>query len=166
MSIITKQRLGLGLSTLALLLLVMACTSHAPPATTSTPTHAVVEFAIVADAKSPVSESSRKVERNGRSYTLEPVRHFAIQSTHMSQDENGYPAIAFEIADAQRAEFERWTGENVHRTVVILIDGMVVTMATLQSALPGAGIINNSGADQHWTEQQARELAARIAPVS
>jgi preprotein translocase subunit SecD len=96
--------------------------------------------------------------------TLEPPHRYAIESTSLTQDSMGYPAVGFELASSNKTDFERWTGGHVGRNMVILIDGKVVTMATLRSALPGAGVIT-SAAQEPWTEDQARELANRIAPM-
>jgi preprotein translocase subunit SecD len=148
-----------------LLALSFACAETKPdaPSLSAPRDHAAVEFAIVADAKTPAPSGSRTVEYKGRDVTLEPGPRFDIQKAHTSQDNMGWPAIAFEIADAQAAEFERWTGDNVHRGLAVLIDGKVVMIATIQDPLTKGGII--SSGDEHWSEEQARELAARIAPA-
>jgi preprotein translocase subunit SecD len=138
--------------------------AHAPSRANASVPRAVVEFAIVADPKQPAAEGARSVEYNGRSYTLEPARRFPIESTAVSQDDMGFPAVSFEIADAQKPEFKRWTAEHVRRGLAVLIDGKVSMIVTIQSPLPGGGIIN-SGNEEHWTAQQASELAARIAPA-
>jgi preprotein translocase subunit SecD len=155
---------GSSIAAFALLLVSSACESHPPVAESATvsATKAIVEFAIVADAKQPAVPGSRTVEYLGRSYTLEPSRHFSIQRAEVAMDNLGYPGVAFELAPSEQSGFREWTGSHVGRFMVALVDNDVVMMAKINSALPGAGIIE-SGRDP-WTEEQARALAARIAP--
>jgi preprotein translocase subunit SecD len=137
--------------------------ARAPSSVSASAPQARVEFALVVDPKQPAVEGTRAIDYRGQSYSLEPARTFAIQSASVSQDNLGWPAVSFELTDEAKPEFKRWTGEHVHRGLVVLVDGKVMTIATIQSPLPGGGII--SAGDEHWTEQQARELAARIAPA-
>jgi len=150
---------------LTLVLVVASCASRTSTeqfVSASAP-RSVLEFAMVADANQPAAPGSSTVEYLGRSYTLEPARHFSIQRAEVAADSNGFPAIAFELASNEQSSFREWTDSHVGRFMVALIDGEVVMMAKINSALPGAGIIS-SGRDP-WTIEQARELADRIAPA-
>jgi preprotein translocase subunit SecD len=155
---------NLSSAVLTLVLGVASCESKptAAEVATASPSRAIVEFAVVADAQQPAIPGSRTVEYLGRSYTIEPPRHFSIQRAEVAPDSNGYSAVAFELAASEQSSFREWTAAHVGRFMVALVDGEVVMMAKINSALPGAGIIE-SGA-QPWTDEQARDLAARIAP--
>jgi preprotein translocase subunit SecD len=149
----------------ALALLCSACASKEPAPSSPSPgqVRATVEFAIVADAKAPPPAGSRTLGYKGKSFTLEPARRFDIQSTNVTSDDLGHPAIGFEIVPAEKADFTRWTDEHVGRHLAVLIDGEIMMIVTIASALPGTGVIISG--TQSWSEKDARELASRIAPM-
>ncbi len=136
--------------------------AHAPSGANASEPRAVVEFALVVDPKQPAVAGTRAIDYRGQSYSLEPARTFAIQSASVSQDNLGWPAVSFELTDEAKPEFKRWTGEHVHRGLAVLVDGKIMTIATLQSALPGSGVISLG---EHTSEKDARELAERMAPA-
>jgi preprotein translocase subunit SecD len=161
----TKPPLSICIAMLALALSWSACAGDKPASApaSSVETRATVEFAVVADAKSPPPAGSRTLEYKGRSFTLEPARRFDIESTSLTSDAMGYPAIGFAIVPEQKADFTRWTGERVGRNLAVMIDGEIVMLVTIASALPGTGVIISG--TQSWSEKDARELASRIAPT-
>jgi preprotein translocase subunit SecD len=150
---------------LTLVLVAASCASHATTAqsVTASAPRSVLEFAVVVDASQPATPGARTVEYLGRSYTLEPPRRFAVQRADVAEDNNGYSAVAFELAPSDQSSFRDWTEMHIGRLMVALVDGEVVMMAKINSALPGAGIIESG--QNPWTEAQARDLAARIAPT-
>jgi preprotein translocase subunit SecD len=151
-------------ATSTLFFVSLGCQSHPPVAESASVSaaKAVLEFAIVADDNVPAPAGSRTVEYNGHSYTLEPARRFSIRRADVASDPNGFAGIAFEIAESEQAEFKRWTGEHVHHGLAAIIDGQVVMIATITSALPGSGMIFSG--TESWSDEHARTLAARIAP--
>ncbi len=91
---------------------------------------------------------------------LQPPRAFVLKDVHATTDALGYPALGFELADSEQEEFHRWTAELVHHGLAILVDGRVITVPRVNTPLPGRGTVESGG--QHWTEDQVRELVARI----
>jgi hypothetical protein len=118
----------------------------------------VLQFAAVAD----VDERKEVTEHVYADDTvrLRPPRAFEIQDARLAHDQNGYPAVLFVIADAEKEEFRRWTGTLVRRKMAMLIDGRVIAVPKVNSALPGAGIVVDD--TRHWTVEEATALAERI----
>lgn len=65
----------------------------------------------------------------------------SLQSTGFSSDDLGYPAVSFEMTMERMLDFRAWTGKIVGRGLAIVLDDEVVTLATVNGALPGRGII-------------------------
>ena len=137
--------------------LAVGCAASHPTGSAHVSAPAVVEFARVADPKETVV---RTVARGGQEVRLAEVRHFGIARAYPSQDELGYPAVAFELADADRQAFSEWTGSMLNKGLAILVDGEPVTIVTVKSKLPGGGHI--SFVTSHRTAEEVRALAERI----
>lgn len=117
----------------------------------------VLEFAGEASVGDVVTSSV--LGAGGQRILFGPVRRFAIKDAGLGADASGWPALTFEIADAQKSEFERWTESLVGRSIALLIDGKIVSTPTVQSPLTTGGIVDFP---EHRTEAEIRALAARI----
>jgi preprotein translocase subunit SecD len=155
-------RFGRTLPATALFLLSLACAADRRAESSAHEARAVVEFGIASDAATPVPGSGLVADFRGKQVVLEQMRHFDIESTSLTQDPLGWPAVGFEIRSSEKEEFRRWTAENVHLDLAVVIDGSVVMIATLQDPLPGIGMISLG---DEPSEKDARELAQRIAPM-
>jgi protein-export membrane protein SecD len=72
-----------------------------------------------------------------------------------SYDQNGRPAVSFDFNTAGAKRFGNHTRDNIGRPFAIVLDGLVTSAPTIQSAiLGGSGIITGVG-----TAQDAQELA-------
>jgi preprotein translocase subunit SecD len=109
-------------------------------------------------------EDAREYAYSDDTVLLRTVRTFGIQDARVYPDRNGYPAVLFVIADAEKDEFRRWTAGLVGRQMALLVDGKVVAIPNVNSALPGAGIVMDE--TRHWTMEEASTLAERIRDQS
>jgi hypothetical protein len=118
----------------------------------------VLRFAAVADV-----DERKDVEEYpfaGDTIRLRTPRSFAFQGAWFSRDQAGFPAVMFVIADSEKEEFREWTGSLVDHQMAMLVDGRVIAVPKVRSALPGAGILVDER--RHWTAEEASELAERI----
>jgi preprotein translocase subunit SecD len=141
---------------------LIACRSESPAASNSHD-HAVakppvLQFAEVADAGE--TQDVQPYDSPDGVVRLKKPRTFTIKTARPDSDANGYPAVWFEVADSEKEMFRRWTAELVDRHLAILVDGKVVTVPKVNSALPGAGIIDFGAS--HKSEEEVRDIAARI----
>lgn len=135
-----------------------ARSSKSPAASNAIASPPVVEFAFV-EAVPADTKGSRTYEHEGTTYQADELRRFRFATAAMSQDDLGWPAVSLTIDPRDATEFEHWTEKNVGRLLAVLLDGRVVTVATVHGSLPGAALIVPA---QHWSENQATELATRI----
>ena len=118
------------------LLLAGACGKPAPSAGHPHP----MEFAAVLEANDPNWATTPEVELHGEQLRLGPVRSFAVASYSLTRDELGHAAIAFDLAESEKAAFTSWTGSLVDRRLAFFVDGTLTYAPTIKSALPGRGI--------------------------
>ena len=64
-----------------------------------------------------------------------------LEAVGFSQDSYGYPAVQFEISTEKKSAFGEFTQKNINRGMAIVLNGEVVTLATIRNRLPGGGII-------------------------
>ena len=93
-----------------------------------------------------------------------------LQSAGAGVDNLGLPAVDFRMADARRADFGDFTGENVGRLMGIVLGEEIVTLATIQNRLPGGGIIN--GGSKGFKNKEVNDIVTllrsgslRIKPI-
>lgn len=122
-----------GFLALALAVISTACSPAAPPI--------VMEWAEVVPASTP---GARLVPSFAASqpavHVLEP-RVFRVAETRIQPDALGNPGIAFDLVEEDVESFRSWTTARVRKTAAVLLDGRVVTVATVNSPLPGSGIL-------------------------
>lgn len=154
-------------SSFLLVALLSGCASRASESTPSSASQNApsvvriapkVEFAIVEPMKEAMGSRGTLVFE-GETFAIEDLRRFRFATAESSSDDRGYPAVGFYVDPRDTTEFHRWTGANIDRELAILVDGRVTTLAVIQAALPGTGVISRS---EQWTEDDARDLAQRI----
>lgn len=104
--------------------------------------------------------SERTIDFAGADTPLEESRFFALADVELAEDDRGLPAVAFDIARIDRDRFRDWTRSSVGRQLVFLVDGEIVTMATIQDELPGRGLIQ--GGPDGFTRERCRAIVASI----
>jgi SecD/SecF fusion protein len=64
-----------------------------------------------------------------------------LDQVYPSTDRSGFPAVGFETKPNRKGDFGRLTGSNVDRLMVITLNGVAESIATINEKLPGQGII-------------------------
>lgn len=84
---------------------------------------------------------------DGRPLLLENpgVEGFLITKVYRDKDQNDQEGIGFVFGDEGRVAFRELSGSNIGRDLAIVLDGWVETVATIQSAIDGSGIITRGG---------------------
>jgi hypothetical protein len=80
-----------------------------------------------------------------------------LAGAYPSQDHGGRPAVGFELSSERKADFGAFTEANVDRLLAIEIDGVCVTLANINTRLPGAGIIMG-----RFTAEQVTQIVAQL----
>ena len=80
-----------------------------------------------------------------------------LKSAGVSRDENGRPAVSFNLNATGAQKFGRLTEENIGRLLAIVLDGQVESAPRLNSRITDNGIITGGGAG--FAPEEARELA-------
>ena len=80
-----------------------------------------------------------------------------LKSAGVSRDENGRPAVSFNLNAAGAQKFGKLTGDNVGRLLAIVLDGTVMSAPSINSRITDTGIITGGGVG--FTPDEARELA-------
>lgn len=79
-----------------------------------------------------------------------------LASVGFTTDDKGLPAVAFEIATEKKIAFGDFTEANIERGMAIVLNGEIATLATIQSKLPGGGLIN--GGVRGFTSKEVSDL--------
>jgi preprotein translocase subunit SecD len=77
-----------------------------------------------------------------------------LSGAQPGQDENGRPAVNFNLTRDGATRFSRITGDNVGKMLAIVLDNRVVSAPVIHSQISDRGIIQGS-----FTAQQANDLA-------
>jgi SecD/SecF fusion protein len=70
--------------------------------------------------------------------------------------QTGYPAVHFETTTEKRTAFGEFTGTNIDRGMAIVMNGEIITLATINGRLPGSGIITGGG--RGFTPKEVNDL--------
>lgn len=94
---------------------------------------------------------------DGRPLLLENpgVEGFLITKVYPDKDQSGQEGIGFVFGDEGRAAFRELSGNNIGRDLAIVLDGWVETVATIQSAIDGSGIITRG---EGYKPEELRQL--------
>jgi SecD/SecF fusion protein len=79
-----------------------------------------------------------------------------LESVGPSQDQNGFPAVHFEIATAKKGAFGDFTEKHVGDQMAIVLNGEIATDPKINSKLPGSGIIEGGAAG--FTQKEVKNL--------
>lgn len=98
----------------------------------------------------------------GKTVRLQRIDCYRVTSASVGPDvlDDSF-AVTFEIAPEERQRLEDWTRANLRSVLGLLVRSEIVFVATINSPLPGAGVLSGGGAG--WTRSQAEEIAARLA---
>jgi preprotein translocase subunit SecD len=80
-----------------------------------------------------------------------------LKSAGVSRDQNGRPAVSFNLNAPGAQKFGKLTGDNVGRLLAIVLDGQVVSAPVLQDRITDTGII--TGGTGGFAPEEARDLA-------
>ncbi len=93
-----------------------------------------------------------------------------LDNVHQTVDQLGLPAVGFQMKTSRRVDFGDWTGSHVGDVMAIVLNGEVVTTATINDALRGPAQI--SGGAGGFTQEEVQELvqvlrsgSLRIKPI-
>ncbi|MGE4612878.1 MAG: protein translocase subunit SecD [Planctomycetota bacterium] len=93
-----------------------------------------------------------------------------IQQAGSTFDQTGGPAVGFTFGGAGSTLFGNLTGENIGRNLAIVLDGVAVSVAVINDAIFGAGIISGTftqkEVDDIVTLLRAGSLPTRPVPIS
>lgn len=135
---------------------------HALPSDAGGPAPGVRWLRVRAGDVQPVKAPGTPDERPEWLFTSED-----LESVHVDADNLGYPAVGFELRPERKDDFTEMTGEHVHDSMALVLDGKCLTFATIQTPLPGGGIIQG-GIDGFTTSEvmrMVRLLRARPLPL-
>lgn len=93
-----------------------------------------------------------------------PVKHYPAGSDYSftgddlvkvnpSIDQMGLPAVGFEMKATRKADFGRFTEENVENAMPVILNGVIETAPNINGRLPGGGIIQG-----RYTEEEVKTL--------
>jgi preprotein translocase subunit SecD len=123
--------------------------------------HSILQFAPVAK---PDDVKAREYEIAGRKVRLAAPCAYQFQYIEPTTDSTGHPALHFEVVEDQKDVFESWTASLVGRDLAVIVDGEVVTVARVLSALEGEGIIEFGL--KRKSKEEMKALANRIRSQS
>jgi SecD/SecF fusion protein len=83
-----------------------------------------------------------------------------VESVGFSQDSRGYPAVSFEMITAKKTAFGDFTQANLQHGMGIVQNGEIVTLATINSKLPGGGIIE--GGAGGFSKKEVQDLVSTL----
>ena len=79
-----------------------------------------------------------------------------LERVQIGQDEFGYPAVVFEMKTIKRNDFGDFTGSHVKDSMAIVLNDEIVTLAVINSKLPGGGRID--GGSQGFTQDEVNDM--------
>ena len=79
-----------------------------------------------------------------------------LKTAGVTRDENGRPAVSFDLTAEGAAKFGRLTEENIHKLLAIVLDGQVMSAPSINSRITDRGQITGGGAG--FAPDEAKEL--------
>lgn len=80
-----------------------------------------------------------------------------LKGAFQSRDQNGRPAVSFNLTADGSQRFGRATGENIGRLLAIILDGRIQSAPSINARITDSGII--TGGPGGYTLQEASDLA-------
>src|SRR5688572_7413493 len=122
---------------------------------------ALQQYSGILPANLEVLESSKAEDGGGKVFWIvnkvSGVSGRDLKSAGVSRDENGRPAVSFNLNAAGAQKFGKLTGDNVGRLLAIVLDGTVMSAPSINSRITDTGIITGGGVG--FAPEEARELA-------
>jgi len=145
-----------GVVALAAIALALGC------GVSATPPPAVFEMAEVVAPGTPGALRLPSFDLAAPATFVVAPKQFTIAWAKPLEGVVRQPALSFEIVPGEQADFSAWTRARIGRSVTVLIDRRVTTVATIMSPLPSGGIIEFRGA--RLRAEEVEEIARRLAP--
>lgn len=79
-----------------------------------------------------------------------------LNSVGYAPDKYNYPAVSFDIVNEKKIAFGDFTENHINDGMAIVLNGEIATLATINSKLPGSGIIE--GGPGGFTQQEVMDL--------
>jgi preprotein translocase subunit SecD len=89
-----------------------------------------------------------------RVYVELPLQRCRLGSVSKSIDDLGFPALSVTIDRRDSLQFEEFTAKHIGHAMVMILNGKIVSEATLNSRLPGMFQLYG-----RFTDAQVQELA-------
>jgi preprotein translocase subunit SecD len=83
-----------------------------------------------------------------------------VADTGFAQDSFGHPAVSFELKKERQKDFGDWTEKLLQHGMAIVRDDEILELATVNSRLPGSGIIE--GGRNGFTKDEVQALVALL----
>lgn len=93
---------------------------------------------------------------------LGPPQIFHVKQASRSQDALGLPALNIKIVEDEHGLLQRWTAQNLHKPIAILVDETVLCLPIVQQPLPGRFRIQGGG--EGFNESTMQYVLARLQP--
>jgi preprotein translocase subunit SecD len=79
-----------------------------------------------------------------------------LKTAGVTRDENGRPAVSFDLTAAGAEKFGKLTEENIHKLLAIVLDGKVMSAPSINSRITDRGQITGGGAG--FAPEEAKDL--------
>ena len=126
----------------------------------STQAEAAQQYGGVVPGNLEVRRSSERGQTGDAFYVVQRVAGVSgrdLKGAFPSRDENGRPAVSFNLTADGAARFGRLTGENVGKRLAIVLDDVIQSAPTINSRITDSGII--TGGSTGFAPQEAQDLA-------
>ena len=122
-----------------------------------------LQFGIVVEPGAPGAEEAvpypRRAEQGGELLVAAPLLSVHLAKAFVTVDSMGYPAVGFEIAEADVERFREFTSEFMGSRMAAIVDGTVVTAPVIASPLPGQGVLSG-----RFSDAEVSAMLAALAP--
>jgi preprotein translocase subunit SecD len=121
---------------------------------------AIQSFGGVVPGNLEILPSSERDVTGDRFYAVQRVAAVSgrdLKGAGASRDENGRPAVSFNLTADGASRFGRLTGENIGKQLAIVLDGRIQSAPTINGRITDNGII--TGGPTGFAPQEAQDLA-------
>jgi len=119
------------------LLLLAACASTTPRDLDPV---GYLEVRFVEDESTGIQDLT-PLEHKGAVLHYGPGQSFGLTEVGLGTDQLGRPSLHFEVREKDKPALRALTAANVGRSMAILVDGEIISLANLIAPLPGKGQI-------------------------
>jgi SecD/SecF fusion protein len=119
------------------------------------------------EVERPDFNRGRSEEWNGKQYILcwitpdksmvngPGIQQWAMESASRTMDEQQMPAVAFRFDSVGGKDFHDLSANNLHRSLVTILDNKVLSVATLNSIIGAEGVLTNDNGTGYSDEELA-----------